>query len=366
MRARDTSWSSGEREKSLAIADGRAGRCGSWFHEYDVSSTGPLALVLGLHETDRYLGSIARAGETWSAASLTSLSILLQLPVTTADPRLPATTSVGRTALSVTELAPMIAFYRTVVGLAVQSRSVECATLGAGGVSLLELTTALEAGERQGAGLFHVAFRFPSRVALGEALDRVRTHGELDGATDHGVSEALYLRDPEDNGVELYRDRPRGEWPVAADGRLRMETDPLDLAGIAEAASELSTSRPAQAPPGTDVGHVHLEVTDLERARRFYVETLGLNVRQTMGEAALFLAAGDYHHHVGLNTWNGRTEPSSGRGLSWVELRVPESAAVVAARQRFADAGVEVDDRPGGIEVADPDGIRLRLVAASS
>ena len=274
---------------------------------------------------------------------------------------LPADTALGRIALRVADIQATVDFYRDVVGFATHSRTDDRAALGVGGDALLELHASPGADERRGAGLFHAAIRYPTRDALGGALGRVRDRWHLDGAADHGVSEALYLTDPDGNGVELYRDRPRDAWPTAPDGRVRMGTEPLDIGGIAEAAD----GEP-DAPAGTDVGHVHLEVTDLERARGFYVETLGLDVRQAMGDAALFLAAGDYHHHVGLNTWNGRTARASGRGLTWFELRVPEPEAIVAARERFADVGVAVVDRPDGIEMADPDGIRLRLVADSS
>jgi len=272
---------------------------------------------------------------------------------------MPDATRVGRTALSVIDLAETVVFYRDVVGLTVVERRDGGATLGTDGTPLLELTAAPDAPPRpdSAAGLFHVAFRFPTRAALGAALERVRDGWTLDGASDHHVSEALYLSDPEGNGVELSRDRPRESWPHDADGSVEMKTLPLDIEDLV-AASDGGTT----APPGTDVGHVHLEVTSLPDARAFYVDALGLNRRQER-DAALFVAAGDYHHHVGLNTWNGRTDPAEGRGLEWIELLLPTADALAAVRKRLDDHGVAVTARDDGFEVTDPDGITLWLRA---
>lgn len=274
------------------------------------------------------------------------------------DPVLSPETRVGRVALVVNDLDRATDFYETVVGLAVLSRTAEAATLGAGEDALLELRADPDAAERgpAEAGLFHVAFRVPSRAALGDALARVEAHARLTGASDHLVSEALYLRDPEDNGVEIYRDRPRAEWPTTDDGRVEMDTRPLALDELRAAASGADA-----APAGTDVGHVHLEVTDLAAARSFYVDGLGLTVRQAWGDAALFVAAGDYHHHVGLNTWNGRTVPASGRGLERFELLLADHGTLDAARGRLETHDVEVAATDDALALADPDGIELRL-----
>jgi catechol 2,3-dioxygenase len=268
---------------------------------------------------------------------------------------LPAETAVGRVALRVGDIDGLVEFYSTVVGLDVQHRTGDRAVVGAGGDPLVELHAAPDAPARgQAAGLFHTAVRVPSRGALGAALARIEDGWRLTGASDHHVSEALYLRDPEDNGVEVYCDRPREEWPERG-GRVEMDTLPLDREDLREAADPDGAS----VPEGTDVGHVHLEVTDMAAAREFYVETVGLNVRQAW-DGALFVAAGEYHHHVGLNTWNGRTEPAGGPGIEWFELRVP-AGALGAARDRLDDADIEVADADGGLAVRDPDAIGVRL-----
>lgn len=283
----------------------------------------------------------------------------------TTENELPETARVGRVALLVADLEETVAFYRDVVGLAVLARDEATATLGAGDNPLLELR-ASDAPPRpdDAAGLYHLAVRFPSQAALADALARVRDRERwrLSGASDHRVSEALYLSDPEGNSVELYRDRPRDAWPVTDDGRVRMETLPLDLADLADLAA--ARGGDAAAPAGTDVGHVHLEVTSIPDARAFYVDALGTRVRQEYGSSALFVAAGDYHHHVGLNTWNRRTAPAphDGRGLSWFEVVVPDRPALAAARERFERRDVPVTSlSEDAFEVTDPDGIALRL-----
>ncbi|WP_440989014.1 VOC family protein [Haloarchaeobius baliensis] len=276
------------------------------------------------------------------------------------DTDLPAGTRPGRVALVVNDLDRLVDFYRDVVGLDVTSRSDGRATLGTATDPLLELRADPDAPERTATetGLYHVAILFPSRGALGDVLRRVRERWRLTGASDHGVSEALYLTDPEGNGVELYRDRPRSEWPVTDDGRLRMGVDPLDIDALTDRACRLSG-----VPDGTTVGHVHLEVSDLAAAERFYVDALGLNVRQRYADAGLFLAAGDYHHHLGLNTWNNRRDPPTGRGLRWFELLLPDGTALETVETRLRDADVTAR-RPedgDGLELTDPDGITLRL-----
>jgi catechol 2,3-dioxygenase len=275
----------------------------------------------------------------------------------TPEGRIHPSTCVGRIALVVADLDSTAAFYRDVVGLEVQDRDGNRATLGAGGTPLVELRADPDAPARGAdeAGLFHTAFRVPTRAALGDALERVRDQWRLSGASDHLVSEALYLADPEGNGVEIYRDRPRADWPRTDDGSVEMDTLPLDLDELRAARSGSTT-----APDGTDVGHVHLEVTDIDAARGFYVDALGLGVRRAWGDSALFVAAGEYHHHVGLNTWNGRSAPASGRGLDWFELVVPDDETLAAARERLRDGDV-VETTDDGFSTVDPDGIGLIL-----
>lgn len=271
---------------------------------------------------------------------------------------LPPETRVGRVALRVADLERQVGFYEDVVGLETLERADGTATLGIDGSALLRLEARpdLDPRGRTETGLFHTAFRFPSRGALGDALGRVEDHWRLTGASDHVVSEALYLDDPEGNGVELYRDRPKSAWTIHDDGRIEMDTLPLDRGPLREAAHDGD-----RAPAETTVGHVHLEVSDALATRDFYVDGVGLGLKTTYGRQAVFLAAGEYHHHIGANTWNGRTEPGTGHGLDWFELIVPAEGTLTAARRRLGAAGAAPGDRETGFGVADPDGIELRM-----
>ncbi|WP_256299545.1 VOC family protein [Haloarchaeobius salinus] len=272
---------------------------------------------------------------------------------------LPPETRIGRTALTVSKLTEMADFYQDIVGLTVLGRSDTTAVLGVEETPLLVLEHDPDAlgRHRSGAGLFHNAFRVPSREALGDALARVRERWQLGGASDHGVSEALYLTDPEGNGIEIYRDYPREEWPRGDDGTIRMGTYSLDLEPLRAAAAGESGL-----PAGTDVGHVHLEVSSLEEFRAFYVDRVGFEV-QTEVPAASFVSAGGYHHHLGANTWHHRSRPVDGRGLSWFEVVLPDADALDAVQDRVAEGRYTVTGTDDGIAVTGPDGIEMRFRA---
>ncbi len=277
---------------------------------------------------------------------------------------LPSETTLGCVGLRVGDLDRLAAFYTDIVGLQAIDRDDDMVVLGAGDRPLVTLLSDSDAPERDStaAGLFHVAFRVPSRAALGAALKRLESQWELTGASDHRVSEALYARDPAGNGVEIYRDYPQDEWPDAPDGRVNMDTLALDLDGVRSAFNiDSSGVTRDRVPDETDIGHVHLEVTDLERSTEFYADTVGLRLRQRFGADAAFLAAGTYHHHVGINTWNRRTAPAGdGRGLAWYELCVPEPA-MDALESRLSEADVIVAHDAAGTNAIDPDGIAIHF-----
>ncbi|MFC7098466.1 VOC family protein [Halobaculum marinum] len=271
---------------------------------------------------------------------------------------------IGAVTLAVSDLDRVLAFYRDVVGLRVRERDDDRAVLGTPVTDLLVLVHDPDAPPRpsDAAGLFHTAFLFPSRAALGDALARAREAGaRITGASDHRVSEALYLRDPEGNGVELYRDRPREAWPET-DDRVEMDTLPLDVESLlTDRAGEFDAAGDP-APDDTTVGHVHLEVTDLEAAEAFYVDALGFDVRQRWEAEALFVAAGGYHHHIGLNTWNRRSSPASGRGLREFEVVVSDETALDAVRSDLADAGVAFRADGDALVASAPDGVAVRVL----
>lgn len=241
----------------------------------------------------------------------------------------------------------MTGLYRDVVGLGVLSQSNTCFILGVEDTPLLVLEGAENALERHSSGteLFHNAFRAPSRDVLGDALARIRDRWQLGGASDHGVSEALYLTDPEGNGIEIYRDFLGEEWPFAADGSIRMGTYPLNLEPLEAAAAGNS-----EVPAGTDVEYVHLEGSSLEAFRDFYVDVIGFEA-QTEVPAAVFVSAGGYQHYIGAKTRNHRSRPVGGRGLSWFEV----------GQGRTTDSQYTVTEMDDGISVTGPDEIEVRF-----
>src|SRR5688572_24863554 len=242
---------------------------------------------------------------------------------------------IARVALRVSDLDRSVDWYGRVAGLALRERENGHATLGApeAGPALLELRTAPSPGAapRAAAGLFHTAFRYPARAQLGAALQRIISGREsFTGASDHAVSEALYLDDPDGIGVELYRDRPRDEWPPPRPGdKVFMTTEPLDADGVLGAAEgDLSDSA-----AGVDIGHVHLKVADVEHAVAFWTDEIGMELMARYGADAAFIADDGYHHHVGANSWYSRgaaLEPQDGPGLDRVVIAGGEPRALTS------------------------------------
>ena len=273
-------------------------------------------------------------------------------------PLLPATLRLGPVQLTVTDLDRSAAFYRDSLGLRVHRREDPVAAFGAGEDDLVVLHE--EPGARPAgrhAGLFHLALLHASREELARALQRLAVAGTaISGASDHGVSEAIYLSDPDGNGIELYADRPREAWPPPSGGeRVGMFTHPLDLEALLATAG--GPEPPRHAGAGLAMGHVHLHVGDIAAANAFYAGVLGFEPMATY-PGALFLAAGGYHHHLGVNTWAGEgvgPAPPATVGLrEWTILLDADSLA--ALRARIAPAGVVGD----GDVLVDPWGIRVR------
>jgi catechol 2,3-dioxygenase len=277
-------------------------------------------------------------------------------------------THVGPVSLRVTDLDRARDFYSDALGLVTLSEQDGVARMGAGDRPLVELDaneSAASPSPPRATGLFHLALLFPSRAELGRTVQRVLDTGVgLTGASDHLVSEAVYLNDPDGNGIEIYRDRPREQWPPPPPGQaVAMDTIPLDLGGLmADAASPNGA-----ADPETVMGHVHLKVSDLDQSVAFYRDALGLDLMAQLGPQAAFLSAGGYHHHVGLNVWHSRgagPPPPGAAGLSWFALELPSREAVGEAVESLRHAGHETeDDGDGEVLVRDPDGICIRLRA---
>jgi catechol 2,3-dioxygenase len=274
---------------------------------------------------------------------------------------------IGRVNLRVSNIGAAVDFYRDIVGLHVLEQDGNRALLGAAeGPGFLALNSdGVDArAVRHATGLFHTAFRYPDRAALAEALARVIGAGLELGAGDHGVSEALYIDDPDGNGVELYRDRPVEEWPKPGpDERVRMYTEPVDLSGLlAESGRDGATS--AAAPPGTGIGHVHLQVSDVGRTVSFYVDEVGLDLMARMGGQAAFFSSNGYHHHVGANSWNssGRgPAPRNHAGLDQVDFSARDSSELERLEDRLSETGHALERRADGLITRDPDGVELRF-----
>jgi catechol 2,3-dioxygenase len=252
-----------------------------------------------------------------------------------------------------------IRFYESHLGFAVLRRNDAEAWLGVPGASpddaLLVLAGSPAAPHVSGTtGLYHFAILVPSRAHLATALRRLAdTHTRLQGAADHGVSEAIYLADPDGNGIEIYRDRPRDQWPIV-DGGLHMGVDPLDLERLLDEGGDGASAALAT---GTRIGHVHLHVSDLTAARQFYAEVLGFAVMQRYGPSALFVSAGGYHHHIGLNTWAGvgaPPPPPGAIGLRHFTIRLPNAAALEQVGARLREAAIPVHAVGEAILTKDP------------
>jgi catechol 2,3-dioxygenase len=264
-------------------------------------------------------------------------------------------------ALTVRDLDAVSRFYRQAIGLSLIETGADRARLGVGTTTLLELRhdPAAPFASRQAAGLFHTAFLLPTRTDLAQWFRHIaEMRVPLQGASDHLVSEAIYLADPEGNGIEIYWDRPSESWSWH-DGMVEMATLRLDLDALAASAGSQAWSG---LPAGSSVGHVHLQVGALDESERFYAGTLGLDV-VCRYPGATFLSSGGYHHHIGTNVWNSRgapirTEPTT--GLANVEL-VADAAFIAAVRDRLPHAQAHAANRES-LALRDPWGTSITLV----
>jgi catechol 2,3-dioxygenase len=288
--------------------------------------------------------------------------------------------SIASVRLDVGDLDRSVAFYEQVLGLPLLSREHDRALLGADSqrpaLQLRAIDGSPTPASPRSTGLFHVAWLHPSRAALADTVRRIaRRRWPIDGASDHGVSEALYLSDPDGLGIEVYADRPREQWQRPADGRgVRMFTLALDLDDLLEQ----STGEPDDAvAAGTSIGHVHLKVADVPRADAFYRDSLGFEEQAQLPSAA-FVSAGGYHHHIGMNSWQsaGAGAPAdSAPRLHAIEFELGGAPALDALRRRLGETAT-TNTRPGGqspadadertVSVADPDGNRLSFAEQSS
>ena len=263
----------------------------------------------------------------------------------------------GYAHLTVADLDRSLAFYQGALGFQIHRQGGNTASLGAGESDLLKLTEVPGAVHvPHWTGLYHFAILVPSRLFLAKSLRNMIDNGvALQGAADHLVSEALYLADPDGNGIEIYRDRPRDKWEYE-NGTLKMGTEPLDVQGLL-AELENSIDNGQGLPKNTRLGHMHLHVAHLPEAVEFYEKVLGFDLLLNYGGSAAFLSAGGYHHHIGVNTWNGvgaAPPPKDSVGLRYFTILVPEQREMNALIKRLERAQVHYDERKDGIFMRDP------------
>ena len=280
--------------------------------------------------------------------------------------RLPNTTRLGRVRLQIADLARSIEFYEEVLGFRIVSGAASSAALAAQGddtpiIELHEHPGARSTPVRSRLGLFHFAILLPDRPSLGRFVKHLAAIGGRAGSSDHLVSEAFYLQDPDNLGIDVYADRPRNTW-MRVGRELMMATDPIDINSLVSAANSPWTGMPA----GTTIGHVHLRVGDIPTASDFYSETLGFDRIVSSYPGALFMSAGGYHHHLGTNTWAGNAPspaPDEARLLEWI-VKLPDDGSRTALEESIARAGHATQKDETDLVIRDPWGTQVRFEIA--
>jgi len=271
---------------------------------------------------------------------------------------------IGAVGLIARDLDRLADFYRDLLGLSVLERTDRIARLGTGHTTLLEIEHRPEAkpDDPATAGLYHTAFLMPTRADHARWIMHVaRNEVPITGASDHGVSEAFYLDDPEGNGIEVYNDRPAAQWNWQ-DSIVAMPTKPLDIQAILREVDP-ATATYSAAPEGLRIGHVHLRVGSTETAEDFYRGAIGLDLTRHRG-GATFMSSGHYHHHVGANVWHsqgaGRRDDDRA-GLAWFSVEAADSDSFNGVAMRLKNANAPLKSTDNGLETSDPWGTRIRL-----
>lgn len=277
-------------------------------------------------------------------------------------------TELGEVKLKVNNLQRSIKFYQEIIGFKVLSHKGNIAEFTVDGVHPLlileEMPNAITPRIRTTTGLYHFAILVPNREQLGLSLRQLINSGIHIGQSDHAVSEALYVSDPDQNGIEIYADRPRESWRKDAEGNVIMSLDPIDWDGLLEVSSDLVWTGLTS---DTIIGHVHLHVADLQKTEAFYVDLLGFDMMLDGAErmGALFVSAGGYHHHLGLNIWAGigaPQPPQHATGLVYYTIVLPNQSELITVIDRLRTAGFAVQQETVGWSVQDPSGITIRII----
>ncbi|UPK45257.1 VOC family protein [Paenibacillus pabuli] len=284
--------------------------------------------------------------------------------------QIPATTHLGEVSLRISNLDRSIQFYTEVVGLKLLERSDKVATLSADGkqslLRLEQLANAVTMPVRSTSGLYHFAILLPDRKSLGLALRNLAESGIEIGQGDHLVSEAFYISDPDQNGIEIYADRPRDTWKRDADNNYIMSSDPVDVDSL----FALAANEPWQGlPAGTVIGHVHFHVRSLEESRRFYTGVLGFDIVGNFANmSALFVSAGGYHHHIGLNIWAGTgapVNPDNATGIDYFTIIYEGKEQLEQAVEQLRQSNTSIEQQGNDWFTIDPQNIRIRLTTTS-
>lgn len=273
-------------------------------------------------------------------------------------------TYVGNVHLLVKDLQRSMTFYKEVIGFTILEQTEKKAALSADGKTVLltiEQPEVIIEKQPRTTGLYHFALLLPTRADLGNVLLHLLQSGyPLQGASNHGVSEAIYLGDPDGNGIEIYADTPEEEW-IWQDNHVQMITESMDAEGVL--ASRISDTWNGL-PVGTVMGHIHLHVSDLVKAEEFYINVLGFDVVLRYGAQALFISTGNYHHHIGLNTWAGVGAPApmkNSLGLKTFTLHYPDSETLQTAVAKLKELDAYLTEDNGAYITQDPSGNVIRL-----
>lgn len=278
-------------------------------------------------------------------------------------------TKIGKVVLNVENLENMKNFYHTYIGLDIKNENAEEISFGAHGEDkvILVLKSVPASGEKgRYAGLYHLALLVPTRKDLGEVLYHLLSAKyPITGASDHGYSEAIYLDDPEGNGIEIYRDKPVSEWDIRDNGDIAGVTEPMDAEGVIAEATEPFKGMPA----GTYMGHVHLFVSDLEKTEEFYQNLLGFDLKFDFGSQAKFFAAGLYHHQIGSNVWAGTNIPAAPkgtRGMDFYTIELDSADDFEAIKSGLDEKAYayELNSEDKQLTLDDPNGIHIVIEMA--
>lgn len=279
---------------------------------------------------------------------------------------LSAKTIIGKVVLNVENMENMKQFYTTIIGLEIKNETKHLLQLGAIGDEqvILELQPVAPIGEKPSAtGIFHLAFLLPTRKDLGEILYHILTSKyPLTGASDHGYSEALYLDDPEGNGIEIYADKPKSMWDIREDGQIVGVTEPMDAEGVMGEAKQAFLGM----PKGTYMGHVHLFVAELEETENFYKDILGFELKFKFGPQAKFFAAGEYHHQIAANIWAGKNIPAAQkglRGLAYFTIVVSSFDELMQLKEKLDAKNYvyQLDEATKTLSLEDTNGIAIKI-----